>query len=65
MAGLIYAINVSMDKIRFVTHEKDGVNYISLAPPFKTSSTRLKIFDGLIIVGLLAGFVSLVLFLAK
>lgn len=54
-----------MDKVRFVTHEKDGVNYISLAPPAGSVTTRFSVFDGLLIVALLAGFVSLVLFLAK
>jgi hypothetical protein len=54
-----------MNKVRFITHEKDGVNYISLAPPTGSVTTHFRVFDGILIVALLAGFVSLVLFLAK
>jgi hypothetical protein len=54
-----------MIKIDYVTHDKNGVNYITLAPTAPPPGLRLKWLDGLFFAGLLAGFIGLILFLAK
>ena len=54
-----------MSKIEFVTHEKNGLNYITLAPPAKLPGMRLKLTDAMFFAGLLAGVVALIVFLVK
>lgn len=54
-----------MTKIEFVTHERNGLNYISLAPPAKPMSIRLKWLDRVFFGALLAGFIGLLFFLIK
>jgi hypothetical protein len=54
-----------MAKIGYVTHEKNGVNYITLAPIPRSPALRFKLLDCLFFAGLFAGAVALVLFVAR
>jgi hypothetical protein len=54
-----------MTKFSYITHQKSGVNEISLSPRTESRKIRFSAIDGALIVGFMVAFVGLVFLLSK
>ena len=54
-----------MEKMEYISHEKNGVSYITTAPILKPATSRMNLMDRVLIAALLAGIAGLVIFLVK
>ena len=54
-----------MTKFSYISHQKCGVNEISLSPRSESKKFRLSAIDGALILGFMAAFVGLVFLLSK